>query len=103
MNCEPERGLADLERTIGLVLRWGTLTSSVCLAIGLAMALAGYGNGAAKIASEAGLLILIATPAGRVIVSVVEYIRERDWLFVTLTLIVLASLGGSVAAAFWLP
>jgi uncharacterized membrane protein len=101
VNCEPQRDQARLERTIGRILGWGTLASSVCLAVGLVMALAGVAGGAARLLAEAGLLVLIATPAGRVIVSVVEYIRERDWLFTTLTLIVLAALGGSVIAAFW--
>jgi uncharacterized membrane protein len=36
-----------------------------------------------------------------VVVSVIEYIRERDWLFVVLTLVVLAALGGSVVAAYY--
>jgi uncharacterized membrane protein len=45
-------------------------------------------------------VILLATPAARVIVSVVEYVRERDWLFVALTLAVLLGLAASVWAAF---
>jgi uncharacterized membrane protein len=36
-----------------------------------------------------------------VIVSVVGYAREGDWLFVALTLTVLLALAGSVVAAFW--
>jgi uncharacterized membrane protein len=43
----------------------------------------------------------MATPVARVVVSLGEYIRERDWLFVALTTIVLLTLAGSVAAAFW--
>jgi hypothetical protein len=31
---------------------------------------------------------------------VIEYIREHDWTFVVLTLIVLLALAGSVAAAY---
>ncbi len=92
---------AGLEQMIGGVLRWGTVLSSTCLAVGLVMALAGYQAEAARLLAEAGLLVLIATPAGRVVVSVVEYARERDWLFVGLTLVVLGALGGSVAAAFF--
>ena len=101
MSRVQQRGLADLERMIGHVLRFGTVTSSACLALGLVMALAGYDSRLARLLSEAGLLILLATPAARVTVSVVEYIRERDWVFVALTLVVLLALGGSVVAAFW--
>ncbi len=95
-----EAGVA-LEQRIGQILRWGTMASSVCLAIGLLMTLAGHDTGLSRLLLHTGVLTLLATPAGRVIVSVVEYIRERDWVFVALTLIVLAALGGSVVAAFY--
>jgi uncharacterized membrane protein len=83
------------------VLRFGTIASSTLFAVGLVMTLAGYRSELAHRLLEAGLIILIATPAARVLISVIEYVRERDWLFVTLTLAVLLALGGSVAAAFW--
>ena len=89
-----------LERAIGAVLRFGSVASTLLFAIGLLMTVAGYRPGLARILLEAGLIILIATPAARVIVSVIEYIRERDWTFVALTLIVLLALAGSVAAAY---
>jgi uncharacterized membrane protein len=92
---------ARLEVMIGEVLRFGTIASSTLLAIGLAMTLARYRSELARLLLEAGLIILIATPATRVVVSVIEYIRERDWLFVVLTLVVLAALGGSVVAAYY--
>ena len=91
---------ARLEVMIGEVLRFGTIASSTLLAIGLAMTLARYRSELARLLLEAGLIILIATPAARVVTSVIEYIRERDWLFVILTLIVLLALGGSVIAAY---
>jgi uncharacterized membrane protein len=90
-----------LEAMIGEVLRFGTIASSTLLAIGLAMTLARYRSELARLLLEAGLIILIATPATRVVVSVIEYIRERDWMFVVLTLVVLLALAGSVVAAFW--
>jgi uncharacterized membrane protein len=92
---------ARLEVMIGEVLRFGTIASSTLLAIGLAMTLARYRSELARVLLEAGLIILIATPAARVVVSVIEYIRERDWLFVVLTLVVLAALGASVVAAYY--
>jgi uncharacterized membrane protein len=41
---------------------------------------------------QLGLLLLIATPVARVVFSVFGFLRERDYLYVTLTLIVLAIL-----------
>jgi len=94
-------GTADLEVMIGEVLRFGTVASSSLFAIGLVMALAGYRVEFARLLLEAALIILMATPTTRVVVSVIEYVRQRDWVFVALTLVVLLALGGSVAAAFW--
>lgn len=39
-----------------------------------------------------GLLVLIATPVARVIFSVWAFVRERDWMYVGITLVVLALL-----------
>jgi uncharacterized membrane protein len=97
MNRPPP---ARLEMMVGEVLRFGTLASSALFAIGLVMMLAGYRVEAAGLLLNAALIILLATPAARVVVSVIEYIRERDWLFVVLTLVVLAALAGSLAAAY---
>ena len=89
-----------LERLIGRVLRTGVVTATVCFAVGLLLTLAG---GAAASAStiflNAGVIVLLATPVTRVLVSVLEYVSQRDWLFVTLTTIVLAELIGSVVLA----
>jgi uncharacterized membrane protein len=91
---------ARLEVMIGEVLRFGTIASSTLFAVGLVMTLTDYRSEFARLLLEAGLIILIATPAARVVISVIEYIRERDWVFVVLTLIVLLALGGSVVAAY---
>jgi uncharacterized membrane protein len=99
-GCDPSPDLAGLERAIGRALRWGTITSSVCLAIGVALALTGIAAGAARLLAEAGLVILIATPVVRVLISFAEYLKERDWTFVAMTAVVLLSLAGSVVAAF---
>jgi len=96
-----ERDAGHLELIIGRVLRLGTATSSTCFAAGLSLMILGHGGALARVLLPAGLIILLATPAARVIVSVVEYVRERDWLFVALTLTVLLALAASVVAAFW--
>jgi uncharacterized membrane protein len=41
---------------------------------------------------QLGLLLLIATPAARVLFSVFAFLHERDWTYVTVTIIVLGLL-----------
>ena len=90
-----------LETTIGEVLRFGTITSSTMFAIGLVMTVVGYQPAVARLLLATGLVILLATPPARVVVSVIEYVRERDWTFVLLTGVVLLALAGSVVAAYF--
>lgn len=47
---------------------------------------------------QLGLLLLIATPVARVVFSVVGFAIERDWMYVVITLIVLATLLYSLAS-----
>jgi uncharacterized membrane protein len=47
---------------------------------------------------QLGLLILIATPVARVAFSVAAFAAQRDWLYVAITLIVLAVLFYSLAS-----
>jgi uncharacterized membrane protein len=89
--------MSRLENTIGFVLRAGVAASSIALAMGLGLAL--MDAPAAPWLLHAGIVMLLATPVARVVVSIVEYIRERDWTFATLTAIVLAELLASAVAA----
>jgi uncharacterized membrane protein len=89
---------ARLERVIGLVLRGGVVVSSVCLMAGLVLSLTGV-EPAATVLLNAGIIVLLATPVSRVVVSTVEYVVERDWPFATLTFIVLLELVASAIAA----
>jgi uncharacterized membrane protein len=57
---------------------------------------AAAGNGRGLI--QLGLLALIATPVARVLCSVVGFARERDWMYVTITFVVLMLLGYSLIA-----
>jgi uncharacterized membrane protein len=41
---------------------------------------------------QLGLLVLIATPITRVVFSVIAFLYERDWIYVTVTLMVLGLL-----------
>jgi uncharacterized membrane protein len=45
---------------------------------------------------QLGVLVLIATPIARVAFSVIGFARQRDWLYVVMTLVVLVLLVYSV-------
>ena len=87
-----------LERLIGIVLRAGVVISSTCLAVGLLLYLAAGGPLAAFLLN-AGIVVLLATPLARVVVSTVQYVSQRDWPFAALTFIVLLELIASAVAA----
>ena len=87
-----------LERLIGRVLQAGIITSTVCFIVGLVLSISGA-TAAASILLNAGVVVLLATPVTRVLVSIVEYVNQRDWMFVTLTAVVLAELVASVILA----
>jgi uncharacterized membrane protein len=92
-------GDRNLEAAIGRVLRLGVLASSACLGAGLAITLVLGSTRLANGLLSTGLVVLLATPAARVVVSTINYARERDWLFVVLTLTVLAELIASTIVA----
>ena len=54
--------------------------------------LAGFGRGDALSVLQLGTLVLLATPLVRVGASVILFLKERDMLYVTVTLVVLAML-----------
>ncbi len=47
---------------------------------------------------QLGLLLLVATPIARVLFSVVGFFRQRDWLYVAITIVVLTLLAYSLLA-----
>jgi len=100
MNPDRENApTTSLERVIGVVLRAGVMASSACLAVGLLLALLMGDTGLAGILLHAGIIVLLATPVARVIVSIVQYASQRDWAFTALTAIVLLELMASAVAA----
>jgi uncharacterized membrane protein len=94
-----EQGVARLEAIIGVVLRVGVMTSSACLLAGLALSFIPAVGPRASWLLDIGIIVLLATPLARVVVSIVEYVSERDWMFATLTIIVLLELMASAVAA----
>jgi uncharacterized membrane protein len=87
------------EVTLGRVLTIGTRASTACLAAGLMLTFFIPEARVTAVLLTAGIVVLMATPLTRVIVSVVEFARQRDWLFVLYTFIVLALLVGSLVVA----
>jgi uncharacterized membrane protein len=88
-----------LERWLGKILTAGVLASTGLLAAGLLLQLLRVEPDAAAALTRAGLMVLMATPVARVVVSVVEYALERDWLFAALTTTVLIILLGSLVVS----
>lgn len=97
---EPELPIERLERTLGHLLLAGVLTSAACLALGLIATMAIGPTALANGALTLGLLVLMATPMLRVVVSLVAYIRMRDWFFVGTTITVFVLLAITVAIAW---
>jgi uncharacterized membrane protein len=85
-----------LEELLGRVLILGVVASAVVLGIGLAIEFFG---GNAHPVLQLGLVLLMATPILRVAVSLVEYVRMRDWFFAATATAVLLVLLTSVTLA----
>lgn len=109
---------ATLPRTLARLLRWGVLTAAgVVLAGGVGRLLNGGGSpevqtfhgepakyravagildatmsGDWNAMIQLGVLLLIATPVARVLLSLISFARERDRTYVVLTALVLGIL-----------
>ena len=90
---------AELEQRLGRVLTVGVRASALFLAVGLALSFTDGGASVASWLMTAGLLMLMATPVARVVTSMAEYLRHRDWTFSILTAVVLLELGAGIVAA----
>lgn len=88
-----------LERAIGAVLRAGVLVSSACLTLGLLMTLVDPNGALPQALLNTGIIVLLATPVARVVVSIAQYTLERDWTFAMLTTVVFLELLASAVAA----
>jgi uncharacterized membrane protein len=104
----PARRWSDdqLEQVMAKLLRAGVILAAACVFAGGVRYLVHYSRMApdyrvfrrdalswhARGLIQLGLLLLIATPVARVAFSVAAFAAERDWLYVGVTLIVLAIL-----------
>jgi uncharacterized membrane protein len=92
-----------LERILAIVLITGVVLSAALIALGfVASFLVGWdgflvGGLTSRAIGEVGILLLVATPVFRVVVSAVGFAVERDRLYVGLSLVVLALLVISLA------
>ncbi len=90
-------GDRHLETAIGRMLRIGVMASSTLLAAGLVLSF--FDATAGTWLMRAGIVILIGTPAARVVLSFVDFAIGRNVLFMALTAIVIAELAAGVIAA----
>jgi uncharacterized membrane protein len=117
---------AAFDAVLGHVLRFGTLLAGAIVLFGAVVYLARHGHAIPHVGvfhgepgslrsvrgvvSDArqfsgrgiiqlGVLALIATPIVRVLFSVVEFVRERDWTYVAITAVVLALLAYSLVGS----
>lgn len=91
--------LEQLEERLGRLLGIGTTISTVLLAVGLALWMINGDQALATWTLNAGLLVLIATPIGRVVASAVGFALQRDWRMLGMTALVLVSLAISLFVA----
>ncbi|MEG1503904.1 MAG: DUF1634 domain-containing protein [Enterococcus sp.] len=105
---ENKEEMLKIERSIGYILRIGVIVSAVIILIGMLLLFFQPANdqvptdlwlifqGVLKLNGEAfimlGLFCLILTPVLRVVVSIVAFAKEKDYLYVIITLIVLVIL-----------
>jgi len=89
----PPGELERFDAGVGRVLKTGVLVSTVLLALGLLSWLMGVGI--AGMLLNAGLVTLMATPVVRLLASLVEYVRTREWFFVVMTAAVVVVLIGT--------
>ena len=87
---------AQLEWLLAGTLHLGTLLASAAIGLGLALALLDSRFSAPKLAilrdvrvATVGIALLILLPVVRVIVMLIVYLRQRDYLFSAIALLVL--------------
>lgn len=98
MTTEPQ-SLTSLERRIGRVFTAGVSVSAASLLCGLILYLLVPDAAATSWFLGLGLMVLMATPLLRVVVSLAEYVRIRDWIFVLTTIAVLVELTVTIVYA----
>ncbi len=109
MNREHDPVSVAVSRTLkmGVVLSMTMMTAGLLLAFArggplpdaatpLRSLASGLGSADPGALMSLGLLVLLATPAARVVVLAWQFARRREWLFLAVSLIVLSVLAGSI-------
>jgi uncharacterized membrane protein len=123
---QPQHGWTDerIEQIVGNLLRAGVLTAAAVVSVGAVLYLIQEGSGtpayqqfhgepsslrhvtdivadafhcSGRAVIQLGLVLLLATPVARVLLTVIAFALQRDRLYVVVTLIVLAVLLSSIA------
>jgi uncharacterized membrane protein len=94
-----DEALLRLEMRVGRLLQAGVISSAVCLAVGLVYWMMRGPSPASDAALTTGLIVLMATPIVRVLISLIAYVRMRDWFFVVTTVMVFVLLAVTIALA----
>jgi uncharacterized membrane protein len=94
-----------MERLLGGLLLTGVRLSALCLIAGLALTELSRASGRPEgdvphRLLNVGLVILMATPITRVLVSLVDEIRSRNWFFAVMTGLVVALLSATLTVAW---
>lgn len=84
------------DRVLALTLKSGAYTAFALIVAGLVCST--FLGSAAQIITKIGVLVLLATPALRIVVAAIQFLRERDTKFVLISIGVLCV----VALAFFL-
>ena len=79
-------------------IKAAVVASGLLLAVGLSLHMAGTDSLSATLLA-AGLMLLMAIPATRVVIMIGERLRERDWPFVVVTALVLVELAITLVLA----
>jgi len=87
----------DLEDRLLWIVKGGMLASGLALASGLVLHVFQGDTSTSRLLLAVGLVLLMAIPAVRVVLSTAERARRRDWYFVAATFIVLVEL----SVAMW--
>ena len=96
---KPDSTGLGMEILLGRLMLAGVASSAACMVAGLVMFLGASDISRSTTLVTFGLVILMATPALRVVVAVLEAIRIRDWFFVAVTGAVVLLLGLTLALA----
>lgn len=79
------------ERTIGLLLEYGTWLAAAVIGCGLIV-----GHPAGPTIVTAGIALFILLPIARVATMAVLFLRERDYLYAAISALVLAIIGTGI-------